>query len=77
MRTKRALKHDLNANPLLWLASVPEKHVQVYVFAPRTREAKIPWFVVTILMVDVISAPLITRDCDTQALITWQNVKNT
>ena len=39
MRTKR----DLNANPLLWLANIPEKHVQVYVFAPRAREAKTPY----------------------------------
>ena len=35
MRTERALKHDLNANPLLSLANAPEKNVQVYVFAPR------------------------------------------
>ena len=42
VRTKRALKCDLNADPLLWLANVPEKHIQVHVFAPRTGEAKTP-----------------------------------
>ncbi len=43
MRTKSVLKHDLNTNPLLWFDNVLEKHAQVHVFAPRTREAKTPY----------------------------------
>ena len=44
VRRKRALERDPDANLLLWLADDPEKHVHVYVFTPRAREAKMGVF---------------------------------